>query len=66
MRAATRTFETAFLGIAAIAISLTSAAHEGKLTFAPVLAKATPAVVSIQVERRGGANPWRRDRKSVV
>ena len=59
MRAATRTFETAFLGIAAIAISLTSAAHEGKLTFAPVLAKATPAVVSIQVERRGGANPWR-------
>ncbi|MDE0191836.1 MAG: Do family serine endopeptidase [Gammaproteobacteria bacterium] len=41
-----------------VAISLTAAAHEGKLTFAPVLAKATPAVVSIQVEQRGGANPW--------
>ena len=58
MRASIRNFERAFLGIAAIAISLTSAAHEGKLTFAPVLAEATPAVVSIQVEQRGRANPW--------
>ena len=58
MKAVTRTFGPAFLGIALIAVSLTSAAHEGKLTFAPVLAKATPAVVSIQIEQRGRANPW--------
>ena len=58
MGASTKTFERAFLGVAMVAISLTAAAHEGKLTFAPVLAKATPAVVSIQVEQRGGANPW--------
>jgi len=53
-----KAFERALLGVAMVAISLTSAAHEGKLTFAPVLAKATPAVVSIQVEPRGRANPW--------
>lgn len=58
MKAFTRTFGPAFLGIALIAISLTSAAHESKLTFAPVLAEATPAVVSIQVEQRGRTNPW--------
>lgn len=58
MRASTKTFERACLGIATIAISLASAAHDGQLTFAPVLAKATPAVVSIQVEQRGRANPW--------
>ena len=58
MRASTKTFERAFLGIAVIAISLTSAAHDGKLTFAPVLAKAIPAVVSIQVEQERRANPW--------
>ena len=46
------------VGIALVATSLTAPAHDGKLTFAPVLAKATPAVVSIQIEQRGRANPW--------
>ena len=45
------------VGIVLVAVSLS--AHEGRLTFAPVLAEATPAVVSIQVElRRGRTNPW--------
>ena len=44
------------VGIVLVAVSLS--AHEGRLTFAPVLAEATPAVVSIQVETRGRANPW--------
>ena len=39
------------LGAAAmVAVALSATAHEGKLTFAPVLAKATPAVVSIDVD----------------
>ena len=35
---------------AMVAVALSATAHEGKLTFAPVLAKATPAVVSIDVD----------------
>ena len=44
------------VGIVLVAVSLS--AHEGRLTFAPVLAEATPAVVSIQVELRGRSTPW--------
>ncbi len=44
------------IGIVLVAVSVS--AHEGRLTFAPVLAEATPAVVSIQVERRSQSNLW--------
>lgn len=37
---------------------IVAGAHEGKLTFAPVLAKATPAVVSIDVDLRRVTNRW--------
>ena len=41
---------TAWLLAALVAVCIPpAAAHEGKLTFAPILAKATPAVVNIQV-----------------
>ena len=44
---------------AAVAFVPVASAHDGKLTFAPVLEQATPAVVSIRVDlRRQG--PWSR------
>ena len=43
----------AVVGLAMVALTLSTSAHEGKLTFAPVLAEAIPAVVSIQVDLRG-------------
>ena len=43
----------AVFGLAMVAIALSASAHDGKLTFAPVLAEAIPAVVSIQVDQRG-------------
>lgn len=52
-------FAVCLVGIVLVGVSLS--AHEGRLTFAPVLAEATPAVVSIQVEQveqRGRTNPW--------
>ena len=58
MRLAIRTLAVGLAGMAAIAIAPTAAAHDGKLTFAPVLAEATPAVVSIQVEMEGMRTPW--------
>ena len=54
---AMKTLAVGLVGTAMIAVSLTAAAHE-KLTFAPVLAKATPAVVSIEVDLRRVTNPW--------
>ena len=41
------------IGLAMVAMALSASAHDGKLTFAPVLAEAIPAVVSIQVDLRG-------------
>ncbi|MCE2460181.1 MAG: Do family serine endopeptidase [Pseudomonadales bacterium] len=58
MRTSPKTFGAICLGTAMIAVSLSSSAHDGKLTFAPVLAEATPAVVSIQVEFEGIRTPW--------
>lgn len=58
MRDSAKTYGKALFGLAMIAMSQAPAAHESRLTFAPVLAKATPAVVSIRVELRGRTNPW--------
>jgi len=47
-------------GIATVAVVVlcpVAGAHDGKLTFAPVLEKATPAVVSIRVDGRR-RSPW--------
>lgn len=46
------------LAFAALAVGPLADAHEGKLTFAPVMAKAIPAVVSIEVDLRRTTNPW--------
>ena len=43
----------AVVGLAMVAMALSASAHDGKLTFAPVLAEAIPAVVSIQVDLSG-------------
>ena len=48
------------LTLAIVAVAPLAGAHDGKLTFAPVLAKATPAVVSIEVELPERMNPWTR------
>lgn len=58
MRTPLKTIGSTFAGAAMIAVSLSSAAHDGKLTFAPVLAEAIPAVVSIQVQVEGLRTPW--------
>lgn len=59
MKHSMRTFGCAVIGLATIAVSLSAAGHEGKLTFAPVLAEATPAVASIQVDVRDRLNSRR-------
>ena len=49
-----------FAALAATALGVfagTAAAHDGKLTFAPVLEKATPAVVNIEVGTRVRTDP---------
>lgn len=54
-------FHRAAPGLLAIAVLATGPlanGHDGKLTFAPVMAKATPAVVSIEVDLRAVTNPW--------
>ncbi len=53
------------LGAAAmVAVALSATAHEGKLTFAPVLAKATPAVVSIDVDVPRQRGRWSNGKSS--
>ena len=58
MRLGMKTVAVGVTSAALIAISLPSVAHDGKLTFAPVLAEAIPAVVSIQVEQGARIGPW--------
>ncbi|MCY3622074.1 MAG: Do family serine endopeptidase [Gammaproteobacteria bacterium] len=58
MRLAMKTVAVGLTGAVIVAISLASAAHDGKLTFAPVLAEAIPAVVSIQVEQGARRGRW--------
>ncbi len=56
-----RVSHRAALGLLATGMFLfgsVASAHEGKLTFAPVLAEATPAVVSIDVDLRRVTNRW--------
>ncbi|MDE0661332.1 MAG: Do family serine endopeptidase [Gammaproteobacteria bacterium] len=57
MRLAMNTLGVAFTVVATVVFSLASAAHDGKLTFAPVLTEAIPAVVSIQVEQGARRRP---------
>ena len=47
----------AFAGLALGLLAGGAAAHDGKLTFAPVLAKVTPAVVNIEVGMRVRTDP---------
>ena len=54
MNHALRTFATSLLAALCVSAALPAAAHEGKLTFAPVLQHATPAVVNIQVAQVAG------------
>lgn len=50
------------LAVFCAAIAPSAAAHDGKLTFAPILKKATPAVVNIQVAgESAGQHPFFRD-----
>ena len=46
------------LATAMVVLGSVASAHDGKLTFAPVLAEATPAVVSIDVDLRRVTNRW--------
>ena len=46
------------LATAMVVLGSVARAHDGKLTFAPVLAEATPAVVSIDVDLRRVTNRW--------
>ncbi len=48
---------TAVIALAAALAAGTAAAHDGKLTFAPVLKKVTPAVVNIEVGARVRTDP---------
>ena len=48
---------TAFAALALGVLAGGAAAHDGKLTFAPVLAKVTPAVVNIEVGMRVRTDP---------
>ena len=58
MRLGMKTLAFGLVGTAMVAVSLVATAHDGKLTLAPVLAEATPAVVGVQVELEGRRSPW--------
>ncbi len=59
MNRLTRTTVPVFMVAASAALSVT--AHEGKLSFAPVLEEVTPAVVNIQVAGERAQNPFHND-----
>ena len=62
MKDALRTTAASLLVVLGAACIWPAAAHESKLTFAPILAKATPAVVNIQVTgERSARHPFFND-----
>ena len=67
MNRTTKSTAAALLAAAGVALAAPSFAHEGKLTFAPVLEEVTPAVVNIDVVgSRRASHPFFRGRGSVV